>query len=92
MQHYLLQQFAEMDEDDEFMDDDDFGEASASALTDGGKKCTIFLIDASPKMFEKYENDDSDNDCAFRRALKVSSYVYSIDHTFLLRLILSIIY
>ncbi|OZC11510.1 hypothetical protein X798_01368 [Onchocerca flexuosa] len=58
-----------MDEDDEFMDED-FGEVSA-LTEDGGKKCTIFLIDASAKMFEKYENDDSDNDCAFRRALKI---------------------
>ncbi|VDK62692.1 unnamed protein product [Onchocerca ochengi] len=58
-----------MDEDDEFMDED-FGEVS-TLTEDGGKKCTIFLIDASAKMFEKYENDDSDNDCAFRRALKI---------------------
>lgn len=57
------------DEDEEFMDDD-FGETSTFALVDGGKKCTIFLLDASPKMFEKYENN-SQYDCAFRRALKV---------------------
>lgn len=52
-------------EEDEFLDDD-FGEASV--LSDGGKKCTIYVIDASPRMFEK--SVDS-NDCAFRRALKV---------------------
>uniref|UniRef100_A0A0R3RSX2 ATP-dependent DNA helicase 2 subunit 1 n=1 Tax=Elaeophora elaphi TaxID=1147741 RepID=A0A0R3RSX2_9BILA len=63
-----------MDEDEEFMNDDDFGETSTSVLADSGKKCTIFLIDASPKMFEKYQSDDdadSYNDCAFRRALKI---------------------
>lgn len=63
--------FSGMDEDEEFMADDDFGEASTSTPADGGKKCTIFLIDASPKMFEKYQDDDSCDDCAFRRALKV---------------------
>ncbi|KAL4002218.1 ATP-dependent DNA helicase II 70 kDa subunit (ku70) family protein [Acanthocheilonema viteae] len=60
-----------MDEVEKFMDDDDFEDAYTSVLADGGKKCTIFLIDASPKMFEKYENDDSHDDCAFRRALKI---------------------
>uniref|UniRef100_A0AAF5RUT0 ATP-dependent DNA helicase 2 subunit 1 n=2 Tax=Wuchereria bancrofti TaxID=6293 RepID=A0AAF5RUT0_WUCBA len=60
-----------MDEDDEFTDGDEFEELSASALADGGKKCTIFLVDASPKMFEKYKNDDSESDCSFRRALKI---------------------
>ncbi|CAG9532660.1 unnamed protein product [Cercopithifilaria johnstoni] len=60
-----------MDEDEDFMDDNDFAETSASVLADGGKKCTIFLIDASPKMFEEYENDDSQNNCAFRRSLKI---------------------
>lgn len=67
-----------MDEDDEFMDED-FGEVS-TLTEDGGKKCTVFLIDASAKMFEKYENDDSDNDCAFRRALKVYLFFFSYFH------------
>ncbi|KAM3723859.1 X-ray repair cross-complementing protein [Dirofilaria immitis] len=68
--HRLAIFSTEMIEDDESMDED-FREVSSSLLTDGGKKCTIFLIDASAKMFEKYENDHSYNNCAFRRALKI---------------------
>uniref|UniRef100_A0A915PHE5 ATP-dependent DNA helicase 2 subunit 1 n=1 Tax=Setaria digitata TaxID=48799 RepID=A0A915PHE5_9BILA len=45
--------------DDDESVDDDFGEAIASSLTDGGKKCTVFLIDGSPKMFEKYRRNNS---------------------------------
>ncbi|VIO91064.1 ATP-dependent DNA helicase II, 70 kDa subunit, putative [Brugia malayi] len=60
-----------IDEDDEFTDGDEFEELSASVLADGGKKCTIFLVDASPKMFEKYKSVDSESDCSFRRALKI---------------------
>ncbi|VDK52177.1 unnamed protein product [Anisakis simplex] len=56
-----------------FDDDDDL--EGSYMLSDAGKKCTIFVIDASPKMFEKYEGESGDDnrssDCAFRRALKI---------------------
>ncbi|VDM42657.1 unnamed protein product [Toxocara canis] len=56
--------------DDDF-DDEDF--EGAYLLSDAGKKCTIFLVDGAPKMFEKYQHDGEDDspDCAFRRALEI---------------------
>lgn len=61
-----------MDEVDEFLDED-LGEAYL--LTDGGSKCTIFLIDASPNMFQKNVSEDAGYDCAFRRALMVKLFL-----------------
>ncbi|VDN19471.1 unnamed protein product [Gongylonema pulchrum] len=59
-----------MEEDeDEFGLDDPFGEMLS--LADGGSTCTIFLIDAAAKMFERDGGGDAENDCPFRRALKI---------------------
>lgn len=57
-----------MDEDDSF--EEDFEGAYLQA--DAGKKCTVYLVDGSPKMFEIPEDDDQETDCAFRRALKAT--------------------
>lgn len=48
---------------DDFLDED-FGEGYT--LDDGGKKCSLFLVDASPKMF-----DNCNARCAFTTALSV---------------------
>uniref|UniRef100_A0A0N5AYJ3 Ku domain-containing protein n=1 Tax=Syphacia muris TaxID=451379 RepID=A0A0N5AYJ3_9BILA len=52
--------------DDSFDDDLD----GAYLLADAGKKCTVYVVDGSVKMFEKLDDGDDDG-CTFRRAIKI---------------------
>ncbi|MFH4974745.1 hypothetical protein AB6A40_001454 [Gnathostoma spinigerum] len=53
-------------------DDEDEDGSDFYSMADSGRRCTIYLIDGSKKMFEKLaKSDEAGYDCAFRRALKI---------------------